>query len=69
MKGKLHAKLGGLDANKLKTALVACGLAGGVVLAIILAVKMAPVAVVLLALLGLACVIRIWDRLRRLPGC
>src|SRR5882724_5923781 len=38
MKGKLNAKLGGLDTNKLKTALVACGLAGGVVLAIILAV-------------------------------
>ena len=67
MKEKLNAKLGGLDKEKLKTALVACGLAAGVVAAVIAAVKLVPVAVLLLALLGLAVVIRIWDRLRRLP--
>ena len=42
-------------------------IAGGVVLAIIVAVKLVPIAVLLLALLGLAAVIKIWDRLRRLP--
>ena len=67
MKQKFNAKLGGLDKEKLKTVLVACGIAGGVVLAIIVAVKLVPIAVLLLALLGLAAVIKIWDRLRRLP--
>ena len=67
MKEKLNDKLAGLDKEKLKTVLVACGIAGGVVLAIIVAVKLVPIAVLLLALLGLACVIKIWDRLRKLP--
>jgi len=67
MKQKLDAKLGGLDKEKLKTVLVACGIAASVVGAVILAVKMVPIAVLLLALLGLAVVIRIWDRLRRGP--
>src|SRR5262249_14437962 len=67
MKQKLKTRLGGLDKEKLKMALKACGIAAGVVLAIIAAVKMVPIAVLLLALLGLAGVIRIWDRLRRLP--
>ena len=61
MRKKLDAKLGGLDKEKLKTVLVACGIAGGVVLTIIVAVKLVPLAVLLLALLGLAGVIRIWD--------
>src|SRR2546421_11060305 len=60
MKQKLNAKLGGLDKEKLKTVLVACGIAGGVVLAIIVAVKLVPIAVLLLALLGLAAVIKVW---------
>ena len=67
LKGKLTAKLGGLEKEKLKTVLVACGIAGAVVLAVVLAVKILPVAVLLLALLGLAGVIRIWDRLRNIP--
>jgi len=67
VKKDLNAKLAGLDKEKLKTVLVACGIAGGVVLAIIVAVKLVPIAVLLLALLGLACVIKIWDRLRRRP--
>jgi len=67
MKEKLNAKLGSLDKEKLKTVLTACGIAAGVVLAVIIAVKMVPIAVLLLALLGLAGVIRIWDRLRRPP--
>ena len=67
MKERINAKLGGLDKEKLKTALVACGLAAGVVAAVILAVKLVPIAVLLLALVGLAVVIRIWDRLRKMP--
>jgi hypothetical protein len=67
LKEKLNAHLAGVDKQRLKQVLVACGIAGGVVLSIIVAVKMVPIAVLLLALLGLACVIRIWDRLRRWP--
>ena len=67
LKGKLTAKLDGLDREKLKQVLAACGIAGGVVLAVIAAVKLVPIAVLLLALLGLAVVIKIWDRLRRPP--
>jgi Flp pilus assembly protein TadB len=67
LKEKINAKLGGLDRNKLKTALVACGLAAAVVGSICLAVKLVPVAVLLLALVGLVVVIRIWDRLRKGP--
>jgi len=67
MKEKLNAKLAGLDKEKLKTVLVACGIAAGVVVAVIAAVKLVPIAVLLLAALGLAAVIKIWDRLRRMP--
>ncbi len=67
MKQKFNAKLGGLDKEKLKQVLTACGVTAGVVLAIVLAVKLVPIAALLLALLGLAGVIRVWDRLRGLP--
>ncbi len=67
MKEKINAKLGGLDKEKLKTVLVACGIAAGVVVAVVAAVKLVPIAVLLLALVGLAVVIRIWDRLRKMP--
>jgi len=67
MKEKLNTKLGGLDKEKLKTVLVACGIAAGVVVAVVAAVKLVPIAVLLLALVGLAVVIRIWDRLRKMP--
>ena len=67
LKEKVNDKLDGLDKQKLKTVLAACGIAGGVVTTIIVAVKLVPIAVLLLALFGLAGVIRIWDRLRNLP--
>ena len=67
MKQKFNAKLAGLDKEKLKQVLTACGIAAGVVLAIVFAVKLVPIAALLLALLGLAGVIRVWDRLRGLP--
>src|ERR1043165_9746281 len=67
LKGKVHGKLAGLDREKLKHVLTACGIAAGVVLAIVLAIKMVPIAALLLALLGLAGVVRVWDRLRGLP--
>jgi len=67
MKQKFNVKLAGLDKEKLKQVLTACGIAAGVVLAIVFAVKLVPIAALLLALLGLAGVIRVWDRLRGLP--
>ena len=68
MKEKINAKLGGLDKAKLKAALTACGLAAGIVAAVVIAAKLIPVAILLLALVGVATVIAIWDRLRRRPG-
>src|SRR6266581_42071 len=44
MKQKLNAKLAGLDKEKLKQVLTACGIAAGVVLAIVFAVKLVPIA-------------------------
>ncbi len=67
MKQKFNAKLAGLDKEKLKQVLTACGIAAGVVIAIVFAVKLVPIAALLLALLGLAGVIRVWYRLRGLP--
>jgi hypothetical protein len=43
--------------------IVACGVAFGMVAAVVLAVKLMPTAVTLLAILGLGLVIQVWDRL------
>jgi hypothetical protein len=59
-----------LDREQLKNVLLACGIAAAVVAAIVLLIKMTPLIVTLLAVLGLAVVIQIWDRLRlmRIPS-
>jgi hypothetical protein len=68
LKGKINARLGQLDRAKLKKLLKACGVGAAVVLAVMIAPKVAPIAVLLLALLGLGVLIRLWNRLRRLPA-
>ena len=68
LKEKINGRLGSLDKEKLKTALVACGLSAAVVAAVVLMVKLMPAAVVLLSLVGLAMVTHIWRRLSRTPG-
>jgi hypothetical protein len=66
-KSRINQHLGNLDRNRLRKVLLACGIATGIVMAIIAASKLVPVAVLLLALLGLGAVIRLLDRLGGLP--
>ena len=67
LKGRFNARLQHLDNDKLKAVLLACGVAAGIVAAVILAIKLMPVAAVLLAALGLGAALRFWERLRYIP--
>ena len=67
IKGKFAARIAQLDPETLRSVLLACGVAVGIVAAVLLLVKMVPTALVLLALLGVALIIAIWDRIRRFP--
>jgi Flp pilus assembly protein TadB len=70
VKGGIQARLSHLDREQLKKVLLACGLAAAAVVVIITLVKLTPLIVTLLAVLGLAVVLQFWDRLRqvRLPA-
>ena len=64
----LTARFAHLDRDKLKQALIACGIAAAVATVIVVLVKVTPLIVALLALLGLGAVLQMWDRLRsRMP--
>ncbi len=67
IKGKFAARIAQIDPETLRSVLLACGIAVGIVATVLLLVKMMPTALVLLALLGVALVIAIWDRIRRFP--
>jgi len=68
IKAGLTARFAHLDRDKLKQALIACGVAAAVATVIVVLVKMTPLIVALLALLGLGAVMQMWDRLRnRMP--
>jgi hypothetical protein len=67
IKGEFAEKIAQIDPETLKSVLLACGIAAGVVAAVLLLVKMVPVAVAVLALLGIGLIIAIWDRLRYFP--
>ena len=67
IKGRLAAKVALVDKEKLRAVLLACGVAAGIVAAVIIAVKLLPVAAVLLAVLGLGAALQVWDRLRYMP--
>ncbi len=67
IKGRLTAKLVTIDQERLKRVLLGCGIAVGLVAAIILAIKLLPVALTILTLLGIALALQVWDRLRRFP--
>ena len=69
IKGGINARLARLDREKLKKVLIACGVAAAVATAICVLVKLTPLIVALLALLGLGAVIQMWERLRtRMPA-
>ena len=67
IKGKFAARIAQIDPETLRSVLLACGIAVGIVATVLLLVKMLPTALVLLALLGVALIIAIWDRIRRFP--
>jgi hypothetical protein len=67
IKDKFTQRLETVDQEILKRALLGFGLAVATVLAVLVAIKLMPAALTLLALLGLALAIQIWDRLRYRP--
>ena len=67
LRSRLQAKLGELDRDTLKKILIGCGVATGVVAAVILAAKFLPLGVALLALLGLGVLLRLLERLPYMP--
>jgi len=68
IKGGINAGLARLDPEQLKRVLLACGIAAAAVVAIITLVKLSPLIIALLAVLGLGAVIQMGERLRtRMP--
>lgn len=63
IKGHLNARMAQMDPGTLKRILTAAGVSAGVILAIMIAIKLTPIGLALLAILGLAFVLRLWDRL------
>ena len=60
------ARFAHLDRDKLKQALIACGVAAAIATTVVMLVKLTPLVVALLALLGLGAVLRILERVRNL---
>jgi len=67
MKERINARLAQVDPDTLKRILTAAGVAAGVIIGILMAIKLTPIGLVLLGLLGLAFLLRLWDRLRFRP--
>jgi hypothetical protein len=64
IKGRFTARLPAMDPETLKRILTAAGVAAGVIIGILVAIKLtSPIALLLLGVLGLALVLRLWDRL------
>jgi Flp pilus assembly protein TadB len=64
IKGGINSRLAHLDREKLRKVLLACGIAAAAVAAICILVKLTPLIIAMLAVLGLGVVIQTWDRLR-----
>ena len=64
IKGGIQARLANLDREQLRKVLLACGIAAAAVAAILILVKLMPVIIAILAVLGLGVAIQTWDRLR-----
>jgi len=60
----LTARFAHLDRDMLKQALIACGIAAAIATTVVMLVKVTPLVVALLALMGLGAVLRMWDRIR-----
>lgn len=69
IRGGITARLAHLDHDKLKKVLISCGVAAAIAVTIVVLVKLTPLLVTLLALLGVGAVLQLWDRLRsRVPS-
>ena len=69
IKGGITSRLAHLDPEKLKKVLIACGVTVAAAAVICLLVKLTPLIVALLAVLGLGVVLQMWNRLRtRMPA-
>ena len=64
----LQSKLGHMDNSRLNRVLLACGIAAGMVAAIIVLLKSIPIGLAILAVLGLGVVVRFLQELRRLSA-
>ena len=68
IKGGITSRLTNLVRDKLKKVLIACGVAAAAAAAICLLVKLTPLVITILAVVGLGAVIQMWERLRtRMP--
>jgi len=67
IKGRLAAKVAQVDEARLKAALLGCGVAVGIVVSAVIAIKLMPLAVLILGILGLAVVLRLFEWMRYLP--
>ena len=61
------AKVALVGRERLKALLLACGVAAGIVAAVVISIKLMPLAAVILAALGLGAALRFWERLRYIP--
>jgi hypothetical protein len=69
IKGGITSRLAHLDREKLRKVLIACGVTVAAAAAICLLVKLTPLLITLLAVLGLGALLQTWDRLRqRMPA-
>ena len=69
IKGGITSRLAHLDRDKLKEVLIGCGVAVAAAVAICLLVKLTPLVITILAVVGLGAVIQMWERLRtRIPA-
>jgi hypothetical protein len=64
----LQSRLGHMNDSRLKRVLMVCGLAAGVVAAIIALLKSIPIGLAILSVLGLGVVVRFLQELRRLSS-
>ena len=67
IKGCLAAKVTAVDQEKLQEVLLGCGVAVGIVASVVLAIKLMPLATLILAVFGLAVALRLWGLLPFLP--
>ena len=67
IKARLAAKVAQVDQEKLHEVLLGCGVVVGIVASVVLAIKLMPLATLILAFLGLALALRLWGLLPFMP--